>query len=183
MNLPFPTVSANGMMARVLLCFMASAGVVYVNIMPALVDSLKAGLGFSNQHAGMAAAFNTYGGACGALLMTWLARHLRWRQAALAMTLAMLAIDASSSLITSPYPMMAMRFVHGLLGGALVGLAYYIIARTDSPSRTFGLLMVLQNGVSIAGVMYLPFMVRAHGILALFGSLVGFPCSRCWPSC
>lgn len=174
MNLRIPTVNAKGMTARILLCFMASAGVVYVNIMPALVDSLKAGLGFSNQHAGMAAAFNTYGGACGALLMTWLAQHLRWRKAAISMTVSMLLIDALCGLVTSPFPMMAMRFGHGLLGGALVGLAYFIIARTDTPSRTFGVLMVLQNGVSIAGVLFLPFMVRSHGILALFGSLVGF---------
>ena len=46
----------DGEVARVLLAFLATAGIFYVNIMPALVDGLVQGAGFSNRHAGMIVA-------------------------------------------------------------------------------------------------------------------------------
>jgi len=39
-------------LARIFLAFLATAGLFYVNIMPALVSGLIDGLGFSNQQAG-----------------------------------------------------------------------------------------------------------------------------------
>jgi hypothetical protein len=36
----FPTASPDGEIARVLLAFLATAGIFYVNIMPAIVDGL-----------------------------------------------------------------------------------------------------------------------------------------------
>ena len=59
--------SPNGEIARVLLAFLASAGLFYVNIMPALVDGLIHGAGFSNRQAGMVGSSNVYGAALGAL--------------------------------------------------------------------------------------------------------------------
>ena len=61
-----PKVSPNGMSARLLLAFQATAGIFYVTIMPALVDGLKVGLGFSNKQAGLVGSCNVYGAAGGA---------------------------------------------------------------------------------------------------------------------
>ena len=53
-----PIASPNGEVARVLLAFLATAGLFYVNIMPALVDGLIEGLGFSNRDAGLVGSAN-----------------------------------------------------------------------------------------------------------------------------
>jgi hypothetical protein len=42
----------DGEVARILLAFLATAGIFYINIMPAIVDGLKEGLAFSNKGAG-----------------------------------------------------------------------------------------------------------------------------------
>jgi len=42
----FPVAKSDGEIARVLLAFLATAGIFYVNIMPAIVDGLIEGLGF-----------------------------------------------------------------------------------------------------------------------------------------
>jgi hypothetical protein len=52
-KMKFPVASPNGEIARVLLAFLATAGLFYVNIMPALVDGLIEGLGFTNREAGI----------------------------------------------------------------------------------------------------------------------------------
>ena len=60
----------DGEVARVLLAFLATAGIFYVNIMPALVDGLVQGAGFSNRQAGLVGSSNVYGAAIGALIVT-----------------------------------------------------------------------------------------------------------------
>ena len=62
----FPTAAPNSEIARVLLAFLATAGLFYVNIMPALVDGLIEGLQFSNRQAGFVGSANVYGAAAGA---------------------------------------------------------------------------------------------------------------------
>jgi hypothetical protein len=77
-----PKVSPDSMLARVLLAFLATAGFFYVNIMPALVDGLKVGLGFSNKQAGLVGSCNVYGAAGGAFLIVFSVRRINWRAAA-----------------------------------------------------------------------------------------------------
>ena len=65
----FPKVSPNGLTAGLCLAGLATAGLCYVNIMPAIVNGLIEGLGFTNQQAGYVASANTYSAAFGALLL------------------------------------------------------------------------------------------------------------------
>ena len=51
---------------------------------------------------------------------------------------------------------MAMRFLHGSVGGMLVGVAYAVFARTRTPDRVFGMLLVIQYGLGGLGIMLLP---------------------------
>lgn len=170
----FPKVAPDSMTARVLLSFLATAGLFYVNIMPALVDGLKEGLAFSNKQAGMVGAFNMYGGACGALLMAFIVRRLNWKPAAKLMLLGLIVMDLISIPVTDPTVLMAVRFLHGCIGGALVGLGFSIFARTCAPDRTFGVLLLVQAGAGGLGVMFLPFLVTLFGTAILFISLIFF---------
>ena len=162
------------MLARVLLAFLASAGLFYVNIMPALVDGLKQGLGFSNKQAGLVGSFNVYGAACGAFLIAFLVRRISWRRTAHLFLLGLIGMDLFSMLIRNPFALMGTRFLHGFIGGMLVGLSFSIIARTAAPDRTFGMLLVVQVFAGSFGIMSLPLLVPRFGTNVLFASLILF---------
>src|SRR5208337_3560598 len=156
-------VSPDSMTARFLLAFLATAGFFYVNIMPALVDGLKVGLGFSNKQAGLVGSCNVYGAACGAFLIVFLVRRINWRTAAHLLLLGLIVMDLLSMLVKDPFALMGARFLHGFIGGMLVGISFSIFARTTAPDRTFGVLLLVQVSAGGLGVMSLPLLVPKFG--------------------
>jgi len=170
----FPTAAANGELARVLLAFLATAGLFYVNIMPALVDGLIEGLGFSNREAGFVGSANVYGAALGALAAVFLVRRLSWRPAAVLLLAGLIAFDLLSMLLQQAWLMIAARFLHGCIGGMLVGVGFAVISRTSEADRTFGYLLTVQFGLGGLGLLYLPGLVPVYGVPALFLALIAF---------
>jgi predicted MFS family arabinose efflux permease len=162
------------MIASVLLAFLATAGLFYVNIMPALVNGLIDALGFSNQQAGAIGSANMYGAAIGALTIVFIIKRLRWKLAAVAFLLSLITIDLFSMLISDANTLMIVRFIHGLVGGMLVGTGFAIIARTADIDRTFGVLLFVQFGLGGLGVMFLPGLVPVYGTAVLFFALIAF---------
>jgi len=171
---PSRAVPPNSMLARIFLAFLASAGLFYVNIMPAIVDGLKEGLAFTDQQAGFAASANVYGAAVGALFVVFIIKKISWRPTSYALLGGLIAMDLLSMLIASPEPMIAIRFVHGCVGGALVGVGFSVIARTYHPDRTFGVLLFVQFGLGGLGNLYIPRLVPVFGPDVLFFSLIAF---------
>lgn len=170
----FPTAAPNSEMARILLAFLATAGLFYVNIMPALVDGLIEGLGFSNREAGFVGSANVYGAAVGALTAVFLVKSLPWRPTAVLLLLGLIVTDLLSMLLELPPAMIALRFAHGCIGGALVGVGFAVIGRTTEADRTFGYLLSVQFGLGGLGLMYLPGLVPDFGVYVLFLSLIAF---------
>jgi predicted MFS family arabinose efflux permease len=170
----FPVASPNGEIARVLLAFLATAGLFYVNIMPALVDGLIEGLGFSNREAGLVGSANVYGAAVGAFSAVFVVKRVSWRIAAVVLLIGLIAVDFLSMLLTSAPVLIGTRFVHGCIGGLLVGIGFAVISRTTEVDRTFGYLLTIQFGLGGLGLIYLPPLVPAFGTKALFLSLVSF---------
>ena len=164
----------HGEIARVLLAFLATAGLFYVNIMPALVSGLVDGAGFSNRQAGMVGSSNVYGAALGALIAVFIVKRINWRKASYILLAGLIAMDLLSMLVHHFLPLLVMRFVHGFVGGMLVGIGFSIIARTTHPDRTFGYLLVVQFGLGGVGLMLLPPLVPVLGTGVLFGSLILF---------
>jgi predicted MFS family arabinose efflux permease len=158
----------------VFLAFLSTAGLFYVNILPALVDGLITALGFSNQQAGSVASANLYGAALGALSIVFLIRKLDWQLTALILLGGLIAIDTASMFVTQANTMIGLRFVDGCVGGMLVGTGFSVIARTDGPDRTFGVLLFVQFGLGGLGVMMLPGLVDQFGTRALFLALIAF---------
>ena len=162
------------MTARVFLAFLSTAGIFYVNILPALVDGLITALGFSNQQAGSVASANLYGAALGALLIVFLIKKLNWQLAAVLFLAGLISIDFASMYVTEPGTMMVLRFADGFIGGMLVGIGFSVIARTKGPDRTFGVLLFVQFGLGGLGVMMLPGLVDQFGTKVLFLTLIAF---------
>jgi predicted MFS family arabinose efflux permease len=167
-------VQPNGMTARVILCLLTTAGFYYINIMPALVDSLVEGLGFSHKQAGLVSSSNVYGTALGALMIVFLIKRISWKPSAAVLLLVLIAIDSLSMQLASATQLLAVRFLHGLASGALVGIGFAIIARTENPDRTFGVLLLVQFSLSGFGVMFLPPLVPEFGTAPLFLALITF---------
>jgi predicted MFS family arabinose efflux permease len=167
-------VDANGITARILLAFLTTAGIFYINIMPAVVSGLKEGLDFTNQQAGFVSSANLYGAAIGALAAVFLIKRINWRIWSYTLLIALLVIDAICIFIDDPTSMVVVRFIHGLTGGLLVGIGFGIISRTTEADKTFGYLLFIQWGLGGLGLMYLPELVPSYGTAALFLSLMAF---------
>jgi predicted MFS family arabinose efflux permease len=164
----------HGEIARVLLAFLASAGLFYVNIMPALVDGLIQGAGFTNREAGMVGSSNVYGASLGALVAVFFVKRVNWRRVSYGLLIGLISMDLLSMLVQAFLPLLAMRFVHGFIGGMLVGIGFSIIARTTQADRTFGYLLLVQFGLGGAGLMILPPLVPVMGTWVLFAALILF---------
>jgi len=165
---------SDGEVARILLAFLATAGIFYINIMPAIVDGLKEGLAFSNKQAGLVASANTYGAAIGALLVVFFVTHIDWRKASYMLLAALISIDLTCMFLTDATALIVVRAIYGLCGGALVGIGFSVMSRTTEVSRTFGYLLTIQFGLGGAGIIYLPGLVPVFGTKALFLSLATF---------
>ena len=169
-----PKAAPDGLLAAVFLAFLATAGLFYVNILAAIVDGLVSGMGISEGAAGNIGSANIYGAALGALGAFFVVKHLPWRPMAVLSLIGLIALDLGSIPIRSAEVLLPMRFAHGLIGGFLVGTAFSVIARTQSPDRTFGMLLFVQFGLGGLGVMFLPRLVPIFGTQALFLSLAAF---------
>ncbi|MEW6981284.1 MFS transporter [Colwelliaceae bacterium 6471] len=167
-------VAPNSMMARIILAFVTTAGIFYINIMPAVISGLKEGLGFTNQQAGFVSSANLYGAAIGALAAVFLIKKIKWRSWVYSLLILLIAIDFACILISGAELMILVRAIHGLAGGLLVGIGFGIISRTTEADKTFGYLLFIQWGLGGLGIMYLPRLVPAFGTSALFFSLVVF---------
>jgi predicted MFS family arabinose efflux permease len=173
-NRRFPTAEPNGEIARVLLAFLATAGLFYVNIMPALVDGLIEGLGFSNREAGFVGSANVYGAALGAFTAVFLVKHINWRKTAVFLLLGLISFDLLSMTMTSANMLIGTRFLHGCVGGLLVGIGFAVMSRTTEVDRSFGYLLTIQFGLGGVGLMFLPGLVAVYGTKVLFMSLTSF---------
>ncbi|HVP85962.1 MAG TPA: MFS transporter [Rhizomicrobium sp.] len=170
----FPAAAPDGLLAALLLSFLATAGLFYVNIMPALIAGLVDGLHYTQRQAGLVGSANVYGAAFGALIAVFFVRRVPWRPAALVVLISLIAADCASMFVRAPDAMIVMRFVHGSIGGLLVGIGFAVIARTRMPDRVFGMLLVVQFGLGGVGVMTLPRLVPVFGVKALFFALILF---------
>ncbi|MEO8459351.1 MAG: MFS transporter [Dokdonella sp.] len=158
----------DGFWLYLLFALLATAGFFYINIMPAIVDGLITGLGFSNVQAGMVGSANIYGASVGSLCAVFVVRRIEWRPTLVVLFSLLIAIDLVSTVIHDPTVLIAVRAVHGFIGGMSVGIAYSVMARLHSPDRAFGVLLVLQFGLGGLGVMYLPLLVPVYGARILF---------------
>jgi predicted MFS family arabinose efflux permease len=88
--------------------------------------------------------------------------------------LGLIGMDLLSMLVKSPFALMSARFLHGFIGGMLVGISFSIFARTTAPDRTFGVLLLVQVFAGGLGVMSLPLLVPRFGTNVLFATLILF---------
>jgi hypothetical protein len=99
---------------------------------------------------------------------------VQWRALAWTFLAALIALDLLSMALHEASLLTGVRFMHGAVGGALVGLSYSIMARTQNPDRTFGVLLIVQFGLGGVGLLVLPPLVPQLGSYVLFLALIMF---------
>ena len=166
-----PRVDPEGLAAAFILSFLATAGFFYVNIMGAIVSGLIDGLHLSAAEAGRIGACNVYGAAVGAFGAVLIVRRIPWRTASVLLLCGLVGFDLSSMWAHSASVLTVLRLMHGVTGGLLVGISYAVMARTRSPDRCFGALMVVQSSLGGLGLMLLPRLVQPFGASVLFMAL------------
>nr|WP_010133321.1 MFS transporter [Microbulbifer agarilyticus] len=167
--------ASNGWVASVFLAFLSSAGLYYVNIFPVIVDALMAGAGLSAEQAGQITFANTIGAVIGAFGVSWLIRHIpRWKRAAVILLCCSIGMDVLTIQLANLDLLIPLRLVHGILGGALVGLGFAVIARSGIAGRSYSMVLLVQYTGGAIGMGFLPALVVEHGTYVPFYALITF---------
>ena len=156
------------------LSILATAGLFYVNLGGSFLSAFVDGLNIQRDVAGFIVSANKYGAAFGGLLAAISIKKLVWRKSAYILLLLLISIDIISSQISNANLLILIRFLHGSIGGFLVGIGLSVIARTSFPDRVFGMLMVVQYSFGSIGIFTVPRLVDAFGYSAVFFVLITF---------
>ncbi|WP_323846550.1 MFS transporter [Microbulbifer magnicolonia] len=171
----FAAAAPQGWMASLLLAFLSSAGLYYVNIFPVIVDSLMAGAGLSAAQAGEITFANTIGAVIGAFTISLFVKKIpRWKLAAFALLLCSIGMDVLTIMLANLELLIPLRLVHGVLGGALVGLGFAAIARSGIAGRTYSMVLLVQYTGGALGLGFLPDLVTRFGTYVPFYALITF---------
>lgn len=171
----FPKAAPQGWAASVLLAFLSSAGLYYVNIFPVIVDALMAGAGLSAAQAGEITFANTMGAVIGALAVSLLVRKIpRWKLAAFVLLVCSIGMDLLTIYLANLELLIPLRLVHGMLGGALVGLSFAAIARSGIAGRAYSMVLLVQYTGGALGLGFLPELVTQYGTYVPFFALITF---------
>ena len=156
------------------LSILATAGLFYVNLGGSFLSAFVDGLNIQRDAAGFIVSANKYGAAFGGLLAAIFIKKLVWRKSAYVLLLLLISIDIISSQISNANLLILIRFLHGSIGGFLVGIGLSVIARTSFPDKVFGMLMVVQYSFGSIGIFTVPRLVDAFGYSAVFFVLIIF---------
>lgn len=162
---------ADGILAAISLGLLGTAGMFYVNLLPAIVSGLRDALGYTNAQAGYVGSANIYGAAVGALGAVWIVKRVAWKRAEAFALTAMIVLDLISITVTSLPGLVMLRALHGLAGGVSVGVGLAVMARTRVPQRAYGAQFTLQVLLGGLGLMWLPALAARAGAHVLFLSL------------
>ncbi|HEY8569630.1 MFS transporter [Microbulbifer sp.] len=169
------SLAGNSWLASIFLAFLSSAGLYYVNIFPVIVDALMVGAGLSAEQAGQITFANTIGAVIGAFTVSWLIRHIpRWKLAASVLLCCSIGMDVLTIQLANLDLLIPLRLVHGMLGGALVGLGFAVIARSGIAGRSYSMVLLVQYTGGAIGMGFLPALVIENGPYVPFYALITF---------
>ena len=153
-----------GVSARVALAVLMSAGILYASVGPVVVTGLALSEVFSSESAGYVLSVNMYGTAVGGLLIALLVKRVNWRITAAILLVGLAVVDCLSAWFGMNEALYPLRFCHGLVGGALMGVTTSVVARTENPERTFAIAIFIQLGLGGVGAAILTPLLVEYGV-------------------
>ena len=161
-----------GLSARVGLAVLMSAGIAYAAFGPVIVTGLALSEVFDSESAGYVLSVNMYGTAVGGLLIALLVKRVNWRIAAAFLLVGLAVVDCLSAWFGVNETLYPLRFVHGLIGGALMGVTTSVVARTENPERTFAIAIFVQLSLGGVGAALLTPLLVDYGVGIVWLSLL-----------
>lgn len=155
------------------LAFIAMSGLSYINFLPAVVNALAGGIGFSDVEAGQIVALNGYGGLLGSALAIFLVRRIPWRLPLFVCLSLLASMDVATIWVNDVNWMLYWRFLAGMFGGLALGMAVAQLARLYNPDRAFGTLLFVQFSIGSLVIFALPsleVMISAHAVFYVMAS-------------
>lgn len=162
----------DGLSARVALAVLWNAGIFYASVGPVVVTGLALSEVFSSESAGYVLSVNMYGTAVGGLLIALLLKRVNWRITAAVLLVGLAAADCSSAWFGMNEALYPLRFLHGLIGGALMGVTTSVVARTENPERTFAIAIFIHLGLGGVGAAILTPLLVEHGVAIVWLSFL-----------
>jgi len=168
------SLAPNGLPARIVLAIVTSAGILYASLAPVIVSGLMQSPSFTGESAGYVFSVNMYGSAFGGFLIIFVVERLNWRWAAAILLVLIIGLDLLSAFLDSATQLYVVRFLHGVVGGGLIGVGMAVIARIANPERTFALLIVIQLVLGGVVTAALTPVLSELGVRPVWLFLMGF---------
>lgn len=156
-----------------LLAFITMAGLSYINFLPAVVNALAGGIGFSDVQAGQIVALNGYGALLGSTLAIFLVRWIRWRPVISTLLAVLILLDMSTVWVDSYSLILGWRFFAGVVGGLSLGIGFSVLARMNNPDRAFGTLLFVQFSIGSLVIYLLPELEQRLDAYVVFYVMAG----------
>ncbi len=166
--------ATDGFPARFVLAILASTGILYANLAPVIVTGLVQTSIGSSETAGYVFSSNMYGTAIGGFAITFIIRRIEWRRTAFILLLLLISADVLSTFANNITSLYVIRFLHGITGGALIGVGMSVISRIRRPEVTYSLLIFLQLSIGGAGIAFLMPLIPTLGMSIVWASLLSF---------
>jgi MFS family permease len=115
-----------------------------------------------------------FGTAVGGFVISLLITRIAWRRTSVLLLCLLIGLDFLSANVDEISTLYLVRFMHGLIGGALIGVGFSVIARIRNPEVTFAVLLFVQLILGGAGIAILMPLISFWSIDVVWYSLSGF---------
>ena len=152
---------------------LAVIGMLPSSLLPVMVTAAHGRLGFTIAQSASLGSAAILWTAIGALAIALIGVPARWKVGVAAALVTLCLLDLASMTVTVFAPLLAMRALHGFVGGLVTGVGYAAIGRAQAPDRLFGVLLALQFLLAGTAIAILPGLIATNGVWVLFAALAG----------
>jgi predicted MFS family arabinose efflux permease len=152
---------------------LGAVGSMVFMILPMLIGAFSDRLALGRREIGWVGSADMSGMFLSAVVATWWIRRVDWRPVAWAASALLVASHLLSAQLTGFVPLVAVRFLAGFAGGALMSVALTALGDGRDPDRFFGLFICAQMTLGAVGLWAVPGILERFGLPGLFQALAG----------
>jgi MFS family permease len=154
--------------------FLSVLGPAMFILQPGYVQGLVEYAGFSEDEAGLVAAFEMFGIAATAILINFFVDRFNWRTLALVFVLISLLGNALSINQFDFHMLRAVRFLTGIGSGGLISITFTMMGLTTRSDRNMGLIVTMVLAWGAVGLFVMPALFQRFGVNGFMWVLVAF---------
>ena len=154
--------------------FLSVLGPAMFILQPGYVQGLVEYAGFSEEEAGLVAAFEMFGIAATAILINFFVDRFNWRTLTLVFVLISLLGNALSINQFDLNALQAIRFFTGIGSGGLISITFTMMGLTTRSDRNMGLIVTMVLVWGAVGLFAMPALFQRYGVNGFMWVLVVF---------